>query len=138
VKNLISVFIILTVFFSTGFSETTAQEQSNKDMIENPQKYLKITDWQFYVAARVAIIHHVKIENTADIDYKNLRVKVYYYSNYPPKYNTLISSTSGVLPITVPANSSELYLEGGTTLGAGSMSYTAKNIKIIGVEPVLN
>ena len=135
-KNLISVFMILTIFFSTGFLDTTASEKSNKDMIENPQKYLKITDWQFYVAARVAIIHHVKIENTADIDYKNIRVKVEYYSNYP-KYNRYLSSTSGVLPITVAANSNELYLRGGTTLGAGSMAYIAKNIKIIGVEPIL-
>jgi len=137
VKNLISVFIILTIFFSTGFLDATASESSKKDMIENPEKYLKITDWQFYIAARVAIIHHVKIENTADIDYKNIRVKVEYYSNYP-KYNRYLSSTSGVLPITVAANSNELYLRGGTTLGAGSAGYIAKNIKIIGVEPILN
>ncbi len=106
-------------------------------MVKNPQKYLNITDWQFYIAARVAIIHHVKIENTADIGYKNIRVKVDYYSNYP-KYNKYLTSTSGVLPITVPANSTDVYLKGGTTLGAGSREYNARNIRIIGVEPVLD
>ena len=135
-KKLISLFVILTIFFSAGISQAEITESSRKDMIENPGKYLKIIDWQFYVAARVAIIHHVKIENTADIEYKNIRVKVDYYSNYP-KYNRYLSSTSGVLPINVPANSSELYLRGGTTLGAGSTGYIAKNIRIIGVDPVL-
>lgn len=136
-KKLASIIVILTIFLTTGYLNVSAEQKSNEDMIKNPQKYLKITDWQFYIAARVAIIHHVKIENSADIDYKNLKVKVYYYSNYP-KYGKLVSSTSGVLPITVPANSSEVYLRGGTTLGAGSAGYIAKNIRIIGVEPVLN
>lgn len=131
-----SALILVSILIFTGLYSATASEQTKNDMVENPQNYLKITDWQFYVAARVAIIHHVKIENTADIDYKNIRVKVDYYSNYP-KYNRYLSSTSGVLPITVPANSSDIYVKGGTTLGAGSMGYIAKNIRIIGVEPVL-
>ncbi|NIS08575.1 MAG: hypothetical protein GWO07_07400 [Candidatus Dadabacteria bacterium] len=128
--------ILVSILLLTGLHDATASEPSKDDMVENPQKYLKITDWQFYVAARVAIIHHVEIENTASIDYKNIRVKVDYYSNYP-KYNRYLSSTSGVLPITVPANSTDIYVKGGTTLGAGSMDYIAKNIRIIGVEPVL-
>ncbi|HSG31544.1 MAG TPA: hypothetical protein VLB82_08370 [Thermodesulfobacteriota bacterium] len=131
-----SALILVSILIFTGLYSATASEQTKNDMVENPQNYLKITDWQFYVAARVAIIHHVEIENTASIDYKNIRVKVDYYSNYP-KYNRYLSSTSGVLPITVPANSSDIYVKGGTTLGAGSMGYIAKNIRIIGVEPVL-
>lgn len=131
-----SALILVSILIFTGLYSATASEQTKNDMVENPQNYLKINDWQFYVAARVAIIHHVEIENTASIDYKNIRVKVDYYSNYP-KYNRYLSSTSGVLPITVPANSSDIYVKGGTTLGAGSMGYIAKNIRIIGVEPVL-
>ena len=115
-------------------AETKAE--SRQDMIDNPGKYLKITDWKFYIAARVAIIQHITIENTADLDYKKIKVKVDYYSNYP-KYNKYVSSTSGVLPIIVKANSSDVYLRGGSTLGAGSMGYEAKNIRILSAEAVL-
>ncbi|NIP38240.1 MAG: hypothetical protein GWO07_04540 [Candidatus Dadabacteria bacterium] len=132
----IAAIILPALLSFSALEQATAEEASRTDMAKNPQRYLEITDWQFYIAARVAIIHHVKIENTADIDYKDVRVKVDYYSNYP-KYNRYLSSTSGVLPITVPANSSDVYLKGGTTLGAGSPGYIAKNIRIIGVEPVL-
>lgn len=131
-----TLLTLLILIYTPVLTNAETKADSRQDMIDNPGKYLKITDWKFYIAARVAIIHHVKIENTADIDYKNIKVKVDYYSNYP-KHNKYVSSTSGVLPIIVKANSSDLYLSRGSTLGAGSIGYEAKNIRILSAEVAL-
>lgn len=106
-----------------------------QDMKNHPEKYIKIHKYGFYVAARVGIIHHVQIENTADISYKNVKVKLYYYLT-GTKPGQLVSSTSGVLPVTLPPKSTDIYLKGGTTLGAGSNAFDARNIKVVGAIPV--
>lgn len=100
--------------------------------LEEVRRDLHIVDWSFFAASRVAIIHHVTIENSSGWEYRDVRVKVYYYSTSYQDYGRLVSSTSGVLHITVPPHSKATYLAGGATLGAGSMSYRAKNIKIVG------
>jgi len=121
-----------------AFQATAEEGNSKKQMIENPLRYIKITDWSFYAAARVAIIHHVTIENTADIPYKNIKVKVNYYPSSYLTFGKSISSTSGTLPITLPPRSKKTYLKGGITLGAGDMSYLYKDIIVLSATPVVD
>ncbi|MEM4658863.1 MAG: hypothetical protein QXX77_10635 [Candidatus Methanosuratincola sp.] len=130
--------LALGIVFSAFFIplSTAGKEEALRSQIEHPEFYLKISDWSFYVASRVAIIHHVTIENTADIAYKDIKVKVYYYSTSYPNYGRLVSSTTGVLPVTVPPKSRDVYLKDGITLGAGSLSYRAKNIEVLGATPI--
>ena len=99
---------------------------------------LKITDWSFFAAARVAVIHHVTIENSSDTAYKDIKVKVYYYSTSYQTFGVLVGSTSGVLPIVVPPRSKKTYLKDGATLGAGSMSFRTKRIDILEATPVVD
>ena len=130
----IITLILLTLFCVTGKAE---EVETKNPMVLYPELYINITDWSFYAAARVAIIHHVTIENTSDIAYKNIKVKVYYYSRSYSNYGQLISNTTGVLPITLPPHSNKTYLEGGTTLGAGSMNFEAANIQVLGATPLV-
>ncbi len=130
----IIALILLTLFCVTGKAE---EVETNNSMVLHPEWYINITDWSFYAVARVAIIHHVTIENTSDIAYKNIKVKVYYNSRSYSNYGQLISSTTGVLPITLPPHSKKTYLEGGSTLGAGSMGFDAATIQVLGAIPLL-
>lgn len=128
------LLVILTVlFFTLNPGKVNAAER--EDMIKYPEKYIKILDYGFYVAARVGIIHHVRIQNTADIPYRNIKVKLYYYST-GIKPGQLLTSTGGVLPVLIPPNSIDIYLKGGTTLGAGSNAYDARDIQVLGAVPV--
>lgn len=128
-------FITILLIFVPVYLTLSVNAADKEDMIKHPEKYIKIHDYGFYVAARVGIIHHVQIENTADIPYRNVKVKLYYYSTgYKP--GQLLSSTSGILPVLIPAKSNDLYLKGGATLGAGSTAYEARNIKVLGALPV--
>ena len=79
-------------------------------MINHPEQHIKITDWHVYAGWRCpAIIHHVTIENTSDIAYKDIQIRVLYYSTTYENYGTQISQETGVLPVTVPPYSKETY-----------------------------
>lgn len=132
--RLIIALTVLSAFFSP--TSIAGKEKASNPQIEHPEFYLKIPSWSFYVASRVAILHHVTIENTADIAYKDIKIKVYYYSTSYPNYGRLVSSTTGILPVTVPPKSQNVYLRNGVTLGAASLSYRVKNIEILGATPV--
>jgi len=129
--SLLIIFIVISI----AVYPYNICASDREDMINHPEKYITIHNYGFYVAARVGIIHHVRIENTADIPYKNIKVKLYYYST-GIKPGQLLSSTGGILPVTVPPNSNNIYLKGGTTLGAGSNAYDARNIRVLGAIPV--
>jgi hypothetical protein len=134
--RILIISIIISMVYIIGSAELVSASDK-QDMIDHPEKYIKIHSYGFYVAARVAIIHHVTIENTSDIPYKNIRVKLFYYST-SHKPGQLLSSTSGILPVVIAPNSNGTYLKGGTTLGAGSMAYDARNIRVLGALPILD
>ena len=133
VRKAVLLVILTSLFFTPNTSKLYAADR--EDMIKHPEKYIKILDYGFYVAARVGIIHHVRIQNTADISYRNIKVKLYFYST-GIKPGQLLTSTGGVLPVLVPPNSTDIYLKGGTTLGAGSNAYDARDIQVLGAVPV--
>jgi len=110
----------------------------SKPMIEHPEWYINITDWTIYSTwSAVAIIHHVTIENTSDIAYKDVKVRVRYYQTSAPRAGTQIAQETGVLPVTLPPHSKDTYLRNGSTLGMASMFMYPKGIEVLGAVPVL-
>lgn len=101
--------------------------------ILHPEWYIKITDWSFYVAwGGEAIIHHVTIENASDVAYKNIIVRVRYYSR---TYGTQVGGETGILHVLVPPHSKNTYLKAGTVLGSGSNLFRAGGIEVLGATP---
>ena len=100
---------------------------------------IKITGWSFYAAWGMSTMHHVTIENTSDIAYKDVRVKVgYYLSYYPTKPNVAML----VLPVTIPPHSKKTYLEGGISSlivnpdGMYGMHLVDGDIEVVGAIPI--
>ena len=131
------LFLVTLLVLFIAPLEGAAECDTSKATKEEARKHIIITDWSFFSAARVAILHHVTIENTADIPYKDIKVKVYYYSTSYLTYGKLVSSTSGTLPITLPPRSKKTYLKSGITLGAGVMEFIAKDITVLSATPVI-
>jgi hypothetical protein len=130
----IRTLILLCLLIAIGKAEDT---ETKNPMVQNPERYIKITDWSFYVVwSGVPIIHHITIENTSNIAYKNIKVRVRYYSTSTHNYGTSIGQETGILPVTLPPRSKEVYLKGGTPLGAGSYGMYAGNIEVLGAVPV--
>ena len=105
-------------------------------MKKNPQRYIEIENWGFYVAARVAIVHHLKIKNNASIAYKDIKIKVNYGSTNPSTYGNTISFEQAVLKITLPPDSTGEYLKSGYPIGAGSVNMTGKSIEVLSAVPL--
>ncbi len=105
--------------------------------VMHPEWYIKITDFNVYSARGVAIIHHVTIENTSDIAYRNVKVRVRYNSTSYTNYGTEVATETGVLPVTLPPQSKKTYLQGGSVLGATSSSFYPKTIEVLGAVPVI-
>ena len=130
----IKALILLSLFYTIGQADNAV---TNESMILHPEQYIKITDWSFFVPfGKVAIIHHVTIENNSDIAYKDIKVRVSYYSGSYSNYGTKIGGETGILPITVPPHSKKTYLEGGSVLGSGSSLIYAGNIEVLGAIPL--
>jgi hypothetical protein len=130
----IKALILLSFFCAVGRAEET--ETTNPTLLY-PERYVKITDWSFYVAwGGEAIIHHVTIENTSNIAYRNIVVRVRYYSGSYSNAGTQVGGETGILPVLVPPHSRKTYLEGGTVLGAGSNVFHAGDIEVLGAVPV--
>jgi hypothetical protein len=101
---------------------------------QHPERYIKVTDWSFYVAFNgVAVIHHVIIENTSDISYKNIQVNIHYSS----RTGAQVSAEKKVLPVTLPPRSKKDYLESGFVLGAGSRDTNVQSIEVLGASPLV-
>ena len=128
----ISLLMLFTLFNLSGLSE---EKEITTTMVQHPEWYIKITDWSFYAARGVAIIHHVTIENTSDIAYKDVEVKIHYYSTSASNYGTEIGNETGVLKVVLPPHSKKTYLEGGAVFGAGSSLFNADNIEVLGALP---
>jgi hypothetical protein len=105
-------------------------------MMQHPEWYIKVTDWSYFAAFRVAMISNVTIENTADIAYKDIEIKLNYYSTSYNNPGEQVSSTSAVLPITIPPRSKNTYLKSGMPIGMGALSYQTKYVQVLGAVPV--
>jgi len=127
------VLLLTNLFCSMG----RAEEIDIKNlMINHAEWYIKITDWHVYGGwSCPAIIHQVTIENTSDIAYKDIQIRVLYYSTTYEKYGTQISQETGVLPVIVLPHSKETYLKSGATLGAGCMAMYAGYFEVLGATP---
>lgn len=128
----ISGLMLFTLFNLSGLNE---EKETPISMVQHPEWYIKITDWSFYATRGVGIIHHVTIENTSDIAYKNVEVKIHYYSTSASNYGTEIGNETGVLNVVLPPHSKKTYLEGGAVFGAGSSLFNADNIEVLGAVP---
>ncbi len=108
-------------------------------MTTHPQWYIKVTDWSVYATwSAVAIIHSVTIENTSDVEYKDVKVRVCYSSMSTGGAGNIVSQEVGVLPVTLPPKSKKTYLKSGVTIGAGSTFMNAIELQVLGATPVLN
>jgi hypothetical protein len=127
--------LILLVLFSPL---AKAQElKATISMLQHPEWYIKVTDWSFFAAwGGVAMISNVTIENTADIAYKDIEIKLNYYSTSYNNAGQQVSSTTAVLPITVLPHSKGTYLRGGMPIGMGAQSYQTKYVQVLGAVPV--
>lgn len=134
------IFKMAVIVSLMGFIllNTSARSSTyNRSMVDHPEWYIKITDWTIYSTwSAVAIIHHVTIENTSDITYKDVKVRVRYDGTSAPT-GTQISQETGVLPVTLPPRSKDTYLRNGSTLGMASMFMYAKEIEVLGAVPIL-
>ncbi len=134
-NHIITKFFILLVFFSPI---AKAQELKTPiSMILHPEWYIEVTDWSYYSAFRVAMISNVTIENTADISYKDIEIKLNFYSTSYGNAGEQVSSAIGVLPITIPPHSNKTYLKGGMPIGMGEMSYKTKYVQVLGAVPIV-
>ncbi len=130
------VVIISSIFFLLP-QGVFAQNENIEDMKKNPQRYIEIEKWGFYVAARVAIVHHLVIKNKASIPYKVIKIKVNYGSTSPSTYGNTVSFEQAVLKITLPPDSTGEYLKSGYPIGGGSVNMTGKSIEVLSAVPVL-
>lgn len=132
------IAIIFSLISFLLLNPSAKSSSYNRQMIDHPEWYIKITAWTIYSTwSAVAIIHHVTIENTSDIPYKDVKVRVRYYQTSAPRAGTQISQETGVLPVTLPPRSKDTYLRNGSTLGAASMFMYPKEIEVLGAVPVL-
>lgn len=142
-KKLTVLYILFALLFSFSvfsYAEDTTQEENpasyNSNQITHPQWFLKITDWSYFAPARVAMLSSVKIENSADIAYKDIKVRLIFNASSGPAVGQTIATTQGVLPVTVPPKSADTYLKSGITMGAGRQGYIVSDIQILSATPI--
>lgn len=108
------------------------------NQVLHPEWYIKVTDWSFFSVARVGMLSSVVIENTADIAYKDIDVRLLIYTNSPPAPGQTITTNIGVLPITLPPKSKKKYLKGGIPIGGGNQNYRVSDIQVLSATPIIN
>jgi hypothetical protein len=95
--------------------------KKNPMIRRRPEWYIEIFDWSFYVAwGGVAMIYNITIQNTSEISYENIKVKVPYYSTTGSNSGVQIGQETGSLPVILKPNSKKTYLKNGTALRLGS------------------
>ena len=135
--KLSSYFLLLSATLLILPGGLNSREANIEDMKKNPQRYIEIEKWGFYVAARVAIVHHLVIKNSASIPYKDIKIKVNYGSTSPSNYGNTVSFEQAVLKITLPPDSTGEYLRSGYPIGAGSVNMIGKSIQVLSAVPVI-
>lgn len=136
----ILIAVILFGFVIPGFAQDTPQKQPDylSNQVLHPEWFIKVTDWSFFTAARVGMLSSVVIENTADIEYKDIQVLISMYTTSPPAVGQTIANNTAVLPVTLPPKSKAKYLKGGIPVGGGSQSYRVSDIQVISATPITN
>lgn len=130
---------VLAVFLSGALVASAEKLYIPDSMYKHPEWYIKVTDWSVYATwSAVAIIHSVTIENTSDVEYKDVKVRVCYTSMSTGGAGNIVSQEVGVLPVTLPPKSKNTYLKAGVTLGAGSNFMNAVDLQVLGASPVIN
>ncbi len=128
---IISAFLIL--ISSTFLTASDLNNNEIKYMEKHPASYIRIHDYTVYATwSSVAILHNVTIENTSDITYENIKVRIFYSSLNRP--GNVISQEAGIIPVTVPPHSKNTYLRGGIPFGGGSQAMNAVDIQVLGAE----
>ncbi|MFQ5787130.1 MAG: hypothetical protein ACE5H1_04040 [Thermodesulfobacteriota bacterium] len=128
-----AIFKISCVTEVKRVKEQKQEKKSTQHMVDHPESYLKISDWSFFVAFNgVGMLSNVKIKNTSNIDYKDIIVRVGYYTGSGVE----ISHAKKSLPVVVPANTENNYLNEGLVLGASPGDVDVKNIQVLGAVPV--
>ena len=146
-KKITGLYILFALLFSFSLishAEEAAEETKSDEnpasydsnMITHPEWFLKITDWSYFAPARVAMLSSVKIENTASIAYKDIRIRVLFSASSGPAIGQTIATTQGLLPVTVPPKSSDTYVKGGITVGAGRQGYRVSDIQVLSATPI--
>lgn len=141
-KNIVlnGILALLICLSVVSYAEETAEPDKfsyDSNQVLHPEWYINVTKWSFFTAARVAMLSSVTIENTADVAYKDIKIKLYYTSYSHPAAGIIATST-GVLPVTVPPNSKDTYLKGGITMGAGNQNYKVTDIQVLSATPIKN
>lgn len=104
-------------------------------METNPGSYIKIHDYAVYATwSSVAILHNVVIENTSDLTYENIKVRICYSSLSMP--GNIVSQEVGIIPVKVPPHSKMKYLRTGIPFGGGSQAMDAIDIQVLGADVV--
>lgn len=133
----ITLFLVLMVFTMGRGAYSQDAFDYNSNQVLHPEWFIKVTDWSFYTAARVAILSSVTIENTSDVTYKDVQVKLL-YTSYPSPVSGIIATSTATLPVTLPPKSKATYLKGGQTVGAGQQSYKLSDIVVVSATAVKN
>lgn len=129
-KIIITIMFFISTLLLSHIAHTKEPKSYTKHMASNPESYIKIHNFSYYGTwGAVAIIHNVEIENTSNVTYKNVKIRVCYSSANTP-WN-IVSQEVGVLPVTLPPNSKNTYLKSGVTLGAGSQFMNAVEIFVL-------
>lgn len=128
-----TLLVLLTIV-----SLVKADDQERlKPMMDHPEWYINISDWSFYAPFGVGIIKAVTIENTSDITYKDVLIRIRYYSTSSRYYGRQISEGVGVLPVIVPPRSKKTYLRDGITFGQTPGQIYAGGLEVLGAIPVV-
>ena len=132
---ILAAFLLMTL--AAGFAR--GEEYLPGSMKTHPEWYINISDWSVYATwGGVAIIQGLTIENTSDIAYTGVKVRVTYTSNTAGGAGGVVNQESGVLPITLPPHSKDTYLRAGYPFGAGSQFMNPLAIQVLGATPVLD
>ena len=136
ISKAIIIAAVILGFAVPGIAQDAPLPTSNQ--VLHPEWFIKVDDWSFFNAARVGMLSSVVIENTADIAYKDIQVKISMYTNSPPAVGQTIATNTAVLPITLPPKSKKKYLKGGIPVGGGSVAYRVSDIQVLSATPITN
>ncbi|HSC35198.1 MAG TPA: hypothetical protein VLG45_07975 [Thermodesulfobacteriota bacterium] len=136
-KRTLFIAALLIIPLTAGLAR--GEEYLPDSMKTHPEWYINISDWSVYATwGGVAIIQGLTIENTSDLAYTGVKVRVTYTSSAAGGAGGVVNQESGVLPITLPPKSKDTYLKAGYPFGAGSQFMNPLAIQVLGATPVLD
>ena len=93
------ICLFLLLYLPSFITAANNTEGENSYMENSPASYLIIHDYNVYATwSSVAILNNVEIENTGDVAYENIKVRIFYTSFDRP--GNVISQETGIIPIT--------------------------------------